>query len=75
MAQYVALRTLSRGVRIRIKNSAGVKVTLSPTADTVVDLDDVDVRRTLANHGAIGQYTVTAANARANSAALPPNTP
>lgn len=73
MAQIVALRTLSRGVRIRIKNQAGVKVTLSPTVDTVVDLDDVDVRRTLANHGAIGQYTVTACNANDGGVALPAN--
>lgn len=75
MAQYVALRTLNRGVRIRIKNSAGTKVTLSPTVDTIVDLDDVDVRRTLANHGAIGQYTITACNATDGGVALPANTP
>ena len=58
MALVVGLRTLSRGVRIRVKNTNGDKVTLSPTTTTNVDLDDVEVRRSLANHGAIGQYLV-----------------
>jgi len=59
MALVVGLRTLSRGVRIRVKeNGTGNKVTLSPTVTTNVDLDDVEVRRSLANHGAIGQYLV-----------------
>lgn len=67
MAQYVALRALSRTVKIRVKDSSGSRVTLSNVNDTVVDLDDVEVRRALGHHSAIGQYVVSAANASVNN--------
>lgn len=74
MAQYVALRALNRSAKVRIKNSAGTRVSLSTTVDTVVDLDDPDVRRQLGHHSAIGQYIVTAANDFDGAVALPTNT-
>lgn len=73
MAQVVAIRALNRGVRIRVKNTAGNLVTISNTADTLVDLDDVATRRALGHHSSIGQYIVTAANATDGGVALPPN--
>lgn len=73
MAQYVAIRALNRGVRIRVKNSAGNLVTLSNTTDTIVDLDDVAVRRQLGHHSSIGQYIVTAANDFDGAVGLPTN--
>lgn len=63
MAQVVSIRALKRGLRIRVKNTGGNLVTLSTTANTMVDLDDVDVRRQLAHHSAVGQYIVVGANA------------
>jgi hypothetical protein len=74
MAQFVALRALSRTVKVRVKNSAGTTVTLSNTADTIVDLDDPVVRRALGHHSAIGQYIVTAANDFDGAVPLPTNT-
>jgi hypothetical protein len=54
--------------------SASGLVTLSPTLDAVVDLDDVKVRRALGQHRAIGQYVVTAANnSTASAGTLPAN--
>lgn len=61
MAQVVEIRSLKRGLRLRVKNSAGTVVTLSATANTKVDLDDVDVRRQLSHHSAIGQFIVVGA--------------
>lgn len=75
MAQYIAVRALSRSTSIRVVNSAGAQVKLSPTADTVIDLDLGTNRRALANHSAVGQYIVSAANASANAGvALPADT-
>lgn len=73
MAQYVAIRALNRSSSVRVVNSAGTKVELSPTVDTIVDLDLASNRRELSRHGAIGQYIVTAANASDNGVALPSN--
>lgn len=75
MAQYVGVRALSRSTNIRVVNSTGAQVKLSPTADTVIDLDRADNRRALANHSAVGQYIVTAANDQVNgNVALPTDT-
>lgn len=72
--QYVSLRALSRGVRIRVKNSGGSLVNLKNNADTVVDVNDVYNRKALAHHGAIGQFIVTGANGFTGTTALPTNT-
>lgn len=53
--------------------AGNVQVKLSPTVDTIVDLDITANRRALAQHSAIGQYIVTAANASIHGVALPPN--
>jgi predicted polyphosphate/ATP-dependent NAD kinase len=75
MAQYVGVRALSRSTAIRVVNSAGAQVKLTPTADTVIDLDLATNRRALANHSAIGQFIVTAANDQVNgNVALPTDT-
>lgn len=73
MAQYVAIRALNRSSSVRVVNSAGAKTELSPTVDTIVDLDLASNRRELTRHGAIGQYIVTAANATDGGVALPSN--
>lgn len=73
MAQIVAIRALNRSSNVRVVNSAGTKVKLSTTADTLVDLDLSSNRRELTRHGAIGQYIVTAANADDGGVALPSN--
>lgn len=59
MARYITVRALNRTAKVRVTNSDGNTVTLSPTADTTVDIDDAAVRRQLARHSSIGQYIVT----------------
>jgi flagella basal body P-ring formation protein FlgA len=60
--QLVAVRQLNRGPKVRVVDYQGNKKTLSNTFDTVVDLNNVDNRRALAHHIAIGQVIVTAVN-------------
>ncbi len=79
--QFVALRALNRSAKVRVKNSDGDFVTLKPTQDVVVDLNDPINRRQLGRHGAIGQYIVVATNSTidkdgdgASDDALPANT-
>jgi hypothetical protein len=75
MAQYVAVRAISRSANIRVKNSAGDQVKLTPTTDVIIDLDDASNRRQLARHTAIGQYVVSAVNAKVGAnVALPADT-
>lgn len=74
MAQYVAVRALHRSANIRLVNSAGNPVKLTPTTDVVVDLDLATNRRALNKHTSVGQYIVTAANAFDATVALPTNT-
>lgn len=62
MARYVWLRALNRSAKVRVVNSAGNRVVLTPTTDTLVDLDLVTNRRSLARHSSIGQYIVTQAD-------------
>jgi hypothetical protein len=73
MAQIVAIRALNRSPRLRMIDRTGVKMQLSTTVDTVVDLDITANRRELSRHGAIGQYIVTAANNTDGTTALPAN--
>lgn len=51
----------------------GRTVKLSPTVDTVIDLDRASNRRSLNRHGAIGQWIVTATNSDIGGDALPAN--
>lgn len=75
MTQFVGVRSLSRTSRIRLIDKDGNKVTLSSTADTVVDLDRVDNRKALAHHSTVGQWIVSAANASTGAGvALPADT-
>lgn len=75
MAQYVAVRALNRSSSIRVRDRNDNKVTLSPTVDTVIDLDLASNRRALARHSAVGQYIVSAANAQTGAnVALPADT-
>lgn len=62
MAQYVAIRALNRGSKLRVTNSAGNKVGLSTTTDVVIDLDLVSNRLALGHHQAVGQWIVSATN-------------
>lgn len=73
MAQYIAVRALNRSSQVRVINSAGTKVKLSPTVDTVIDLDLASNRRELEHHATYGQFIVTAANADDGGVALPAN--
>lgn len=77
MAQYVAVRALSRSPKIRVINSAGNPVALSTTTDTVLDLDLSTNRVALNHHRSIGQFIISATNASAGAAgsksALPSN--
>jgi hypothetical protein len=62
MARYVYVRALNRSASVRVTNSAGNQVKLSPTTDTLIDLDLASNRRSLGRHSAIGQYIVTQAD-------------
>lgn len=53
--------------------TVGRKVKLSPTVDTVIDLDRPTNQRALNRHNAIGQWIVTATNADIGGDALPAN--
>jgi hypothetical protein len=59
MARYITVRALNRSAKVRVKNSSGATVVLSPTTDTTVDISDAAVLRQLGRHSAIGQYVVT----------------
>lgn len=63
MAQLVSVRALNRARNVRVKDSDDVWVTLSPTVDTVVDLDDAATRKSLSSHHSIGQWVVTGVEA------------
>jgi hypothetical protein len=73
MAQYIAVRALNRSSQVRLVNSDGDKVKLTPTEDVVVNLDLASNRRELARHGTFGQYIVTAANDSVGAVDLPAN--
>lgn len=62
MARFVHVRALNRSSSVRVVNSAGTKVRLTPTTDTLIDLDLATNRRALARHSAIGQYIVSQAD-------------
>lgn len=62
MARYVWVRALNRSASVRVKNSTGNNVKLSPTTDTLIDLDLTTNRRSLGRHSAIGQWIVTQAD-------------
>ena len=68
MAQFVAVRALHRGLKLRVTDLNGNQQMLSPTTDIVIDIDRADNRRALAHHASIGQYIVSAANATAGTA-------
>jgi hypothetical protein len=53
--------------------NGGRQVKLTPTVDTVVDLDRATNRRALAHHSAYGQFIVSATNANDGGTALPAN--
>ena len=53
--------------------AGGAPIKLSPTSDVVIDLDNVENRRALARHSAVGQYIVSAANAFDGAIGLPSN--
>jgi hypothetical protein len=55
----VALRALNRTVKVRVKNTNGVLTHLRTDRDTAVDVNDPYNRRSLAHHGAIGQWITT----------------
>lgn len=55
-------------------STGGAPTKLSTTVDTLIDLDNVYNRRSLAHHSSVGQYIVTAANAFDGTVALPTNT-
>jgi hypothetical protein len=75
MAQFVALRALNRSSNVRVLDQSGNEVLLTPTVDTIVDLDLASNRQRLSRHGAVGQYIVSAANARTGAnVALPTDT-
>lgn len=75
MAQYVGIRALNRSSQIRVVDQAGNKVKLTPTADVVIDLDLASNRQALSQHASIGQFIVSAANARTGAnVALPSDT-
>lgn len=65
---------LTGGGAVASINRVGRIVKLSTTVDTVIDLDRPTNVRALANHSAIGQYIVTAANAFDGTNGLPANT-
>lgn len=73
--QNVAIRALNRSSQIRVVNSAGTKVKLSTTADTVVNLDDAANRRALNAHQAVGQWIVTAGRINAGPSGTKTNLP
>jgi hypothetical protein len=58
MARIVSLRSTSRTVKIRVRNTSGTLVSLRPDSDTLVDVDLPENRAALGHHGAIGQYNV-----------------
>jgi hypothetical protein len=65
---------LTGGTSTATVSTVGRRVALSTTVDTVIDLDRGSNRRALAQHSAIGQYIVTAANAADGTNSLPANT-
>lgn len=64
---------LTGGEATATASRIGQNVKLSPTVDTIVDLDNPTNRRALGNHSAFGQFIVTAANDDIHNDALPPN--
>ena len=75
MAQYVGVRALNRSSQIRVVDQNGNKVKLTPTTDTIIDLDLASNRQSLSNHASVGQFIVSAANARVGAnVALPSDT-
>lgn len=72
-AQHVAVRALNRSSQVRLVNASGNKVTLTPKADVIVDLDLASNRRELARHSAIGQWIVTASHGNIHTVDLPAN--
>lgn len=53
--------------------TGGAPVKLSATVDTIIDLDQADNRRALADHASLGQFIVTATNPFDGTVALPTN--
>lgn len=75
MAQFVAIRALNRSANVRVIDQSGAEVKLTPTTDTIVDLDLASNRQRLSRHAAVGQYIVSAANAATGAnVALPTDT-
>jgi hypothetical protein len=62
MARFVYVRALNRSANVRVVNSAGAKVKLTPTDDTRIDLDLATNRRSLARHSAVGQWIISQAD-------------
>lgn len=63
MAQYLGLRSLWRSVKVRVIDAqTGKPVDLSPTRDTIVDIDNAYNKRQWQRHAALGTILTTATN-------------